>query len=151
MQYQINTLKKSRTFTLKLIENLSIEQLNKIPNGFKNNIAWNITHLVVTQQLLCYKLSGLECLVSKEMILNFQKGSSPSYTVTKEEFEIIKKLFVQLPDEFLSDYSKGKFKNFNAYTTSVQVTLNNVEEAVFFNAYHEGIHLGVVLQLLKFV
>ena len=151
MQKRFDTLLKSRQLTLKVIENLTNEQLNKIPAGFKNNIAWNVAHLLVSQQLLCYKFSGLECLVSAEMIENFQKGSAPKYKVTKENFKTIKEQFLQLPVKLDEDYSKGIFKNYTEYTTSVNVTLSNIEDAIDFNLFHEGIHLGVILQLAKFV
>ena len=151
MQKQFDVLKKSRQLTLKAIDNCTIEQLNKIPPGFKNNIAWNITHLLVSQQLLCYKLSGLDCLVSEEMITNFQKGTSPTFTLSETEFDLIKKQFTELPDKMEEDYSKGIFKNYFEYKTSVDVTLKNIEDGIIFNLYHEGIHLGIILQLLKFV
>ena len=151
MQKQLETLLKTRQLLLKLIENLTTDQLNKIPPGFKNNIAWNIAHLAVTQQLLCYKLSGLNCLVSDEMIVNFQKGTVPNYTVSKEEFETIKEQFLQLPLKLKEDYDKGIFKNYDEYTTSVNITLNSIEDAIMFNTYHEGIHLGIILQLMKFI
>ncbi len=151
MQKRFDTLLKSRQLTLKVIENLTNEQLNKIPAGFKNNIAWNVAHLLVSQQLLCYKFSGLECLVSAEMIENFQKGSAPKYKVTKENFKTIKEQFLQLPVKLDEDYSKGIFKNYTEYTTSVNVSLCNIEDAIDFNLFHEGIHLGVILQLVKFV
>ena len=151
MQKQLEMLKKSRQLTLKAIENCNIEQLNKIPEGFKNNIAWNITHLVVTQQLLCYKLAGLDCLISEEKINNFQKGTAPTYIISNEEFEIIKKQFLELPEKLKEDYSKGTFKNYIEYKTSVDITLNNIEDGIVFNLYHEGIHLGIILQLLKFI
>jgi hypothetical protein len=151
MQNQIETLLQTRKFLLKLTENLTNKQLNKIPAGFKNNIAWNIAHLLVTQQLLCYKLSGLPCLVSEEMIENFQKGSMPNYEVSEIEMQKIKKQFIELPILLKEDYSNGIFKNYNPYTTSVNVTLNTVDEAIAFNLYHEGIHLGIILQLLKFI
>jgi len=125
--------------------------LNKIPSGFKNNIAWNVAHLLVTQQLLCYKLSGLKCAISNEMVEKFQKGSAPNYTISEEEFEIIKRQFLQFPIMLNEDYKHGAFKNYSEYTTSVNVTLNSIDDAIDFNLYHEGIHLGVILQLLKFV
>lgn len=151
MQKQFDILLKSRQLTLNIIKNLTNEQLNTIPKGFNNNIAWNIAHLLVTQQLLCYKLSGLDCLVSNEMISNFQKGSAPNYTISDEEFTVIKKQFLQFPVTLAEDYSKGIFKNYTEYTTSVKVTLYTIEDGIDFNLYHEGIHLGVILQLLKFV
>ena len=151
MQKRFDTLLKSRQLTLKVIRNLTNEQLNKIPSGFKNNIAWNVAHLLVTQQLLCYKFSGLECMVSNEMIENFKKGSAPKYKVTNEDIETIKEQFLKLPVKLDEDYSKGIFKNYTEYTTSVNVTLSNIEDAIDFNLLHEGIHLGVILQLVKFV
>lgn len=151
MQKKFDDLLQTRKFLLKITESLTNEQLNTIPEGFKNNIAWNIAHLVVTQQLLCYKLSGIKCLVSEEMITNYQKGSVPNHQVSKEEFDTIKTLFLELPVQLEKDYCMGVFKNYNTYTTSIGVTLNSVDEAIPFNLYHEGIHLGVVLQLLKFI
>ena len=151
MQKHFDILIKTRQLLLKITENLSMEQLNKIPQGFKNNIAWNIAHLTVTQQLLCYKLSGLNCLVSEEMIAGFQKGTAPNQPISKEEFELIKAQFLQLPLQLEEDYNKGIFKNYSEYKTSVNITLNSVEDAIMFNSYHEGIHLGIILQLMKFV
>ncbi|MFZ2284417.1 MAG: DinB family protein [Lutibacter sp.] len=151
MQKHFDILIKTRQLLLKISEHLSMEQLNKIPQGFKNNIAWNIAHLAVTQQLLCYKLSGLNCLVSEEMIAGFQKGTAPNQPISKEEFQAIKAQFLQLPLQLEEDYNKGIFKNYSEYKTSVNITLNSVEDAIMFNTYHEGIHLGIILQLMKFV
>lgn len=151
MQKQFDTLKKSRQLILKVIKGLTIEQLNKIPEGFNNNIAWNVAHLLVTQQLLCYKLAGLDCLVSDKMITNFQKGTAPTYIISESEFEIIKEQFLYLPNKLKEDYSTNLFKNYSEYKTSVDVTLNSIEDGVVFNLYHEGIHLGIILQLVKFV
>lgn len=151
MQKKFEDLLQTRKFLISKIENLSVEELNKIPNGFKNNIAWNFTHLLVTQQLLCYKSSGLKCLISDEVIENFQKGSSPSSKVSLEEFAKNKDLFLQLPKKLEEDYNAGIFKDYTPYTTSIGVSLNSVEEAISFNLYHEGIHLGIILQLLKFI
>ncbi len=151
MQKHFEILKLSRQYIFKNIESLSIEQFNKIPDGFKNNIVWNIAHLVVTQQLLCYKLSGLECAVSEEMIEKFQNGTAPSLPVSKEEFESISAQFLSLPEKLEQDFTKGIFKNYNEYTLSTQLTLNSIDDAIIFNTYHEGIHLGIILQLLKLV
>ena len=50
MNDQIETIRKTRSFLLDYIKELNIEQLNKIPAGFNNNIAWNLGHLVAAQQ-----------------------------------------------------------------------------------------------------
>ena len=149
MKHNFESLQKGRILMLKLIEGLTIEQLNTIPEGSKNNIAWNVAHLVVTQQLLCYKLSGLPCLISEEMIDLYRKGTAPTKDVTAEEFETIKELLLSLPAQFEKDFNAGLFVNYSEYTTSVNVTLSDIESAATFNLYHEGIHLGAVLGLRK--
>jgi hypothetical protein len=151
MEHQFGNLRKGRALMLKVIDGLTMEQLNKIPEGFKNNIAWNIAHLVVTPQLLCYRLSGVDCLISEEMIEAYKKGAAPTKDMTAEEFEAIKELFISLPVKMEEDYNVGLFKEYNLYETSVGVTLASIEDALSFNLFHEGIHLGILLGMKKLV
>ncbi|WBX76509.1 DinB family protein [Tenacibaculum ovolyticum] len=151
MNTQFEILKKSRELILKKIENLSIEQLHLIPDGFKNNIAWNVAHLVVTQQLLHYKLSGLNCLASDELIEGYKKGTLPTDIFSEEEFEEVKELLIGLPDTLKEDYEAGIFTEFTTYETSLGFVLDSVETAIAFNNLHEGIHLGTIMALTKLV
>jgi hypothetical protein len=151
MNIPLTHLGKARALFLKIIEGLTLEQVNAIPKGHRNSIAWNLAHLVVTQQLLCYKLSGLPCAVPEDMIQRFQKGTVPSKALSQQNFEEIKSLFVDLPLALEKDLEAGVFKNYTPYTTSVGIVLSNIEEALSFNAFHEGIHLGVVLSMKKLV
>ena len=95
MEKQFEILKASRIIILKVIENLSLEQINKIPTGFKNNIAWNVAHLLVTHQLLLYKLSGLPIAISDEMVKKYTKGSAPESDIIQQELEQIKEQFLR--------------------------------------------------------
>ncbi len=151
MEKQFEILKANRLIILKVIENLSLEQLNKIPEGFRNNIAWNVAHLAVIQQLLCYKLSGLKITVSEEMVEKYQKGTSPKSDMTQQELETIKTLFLTQVDTFKEDYNNNVFKTYNSYPTSANVILNNISDAIEFNNFHEGIHLGYILALKNLV
>ncbi len=151
MLKHFDTLKKSRELILKIIKDLTIDQLNTIPSGFKNNIVWNVAHLVVTQQLLCYRLSGVNCLVSNEMIDTYRKGTAPTNPISVAEFETIKTLLSTLPNRLEEDYNAKLFKSYNEYTTSANVSLNSIDDAVVFNTFHEGVHLGIILQLKKLV
>ncbi len=151
MEKQFEILKANRNIILKVIENLSLEQLNKIPEGFRNNIAWNVAHLAVIQQFLCYKLSGLKITVSEEMVEKYQKGTSPKSDMTQQELETIKTLFLTQVDTFKEDYNNNVFKTYNSYPTSANVILNNISDAIEFNNFHEGIHLGYILALKNLV
>ncbi|WP_273273963.1 DinB family protein [Maribacter polysiphoniae] len=125
------------------------ELLLKIPSGYRNNIWWNIAHVVVTQQLLVYKLSGLDMKVADQLVDKFRKGTVPDGKATEEELDAIKGFLFSSIEWTQEDYENGVFKNFNEYTTSANVTLKNVEDAIAFNLFHEGLHLGVVLSLEK--
>jgi len=151
MEKQFEILKANRVLILRLIENLSLEQLNKIPQGFNNNIAWNLAHLAVTQQLLCYQNSGLPVLVSEEMIEAYKKGTTPKRNISQEELEHIKEQFLGLPDIFEEDFKANLFESYQSYTTSAHVTLNSIQDAFEFNNFHEGIHLGSIMSLKKHV
>lgn len=151
MKNQIEVLKVTRQLICKLIQDLSLEQLHLIPDGFNNNIAWNVSHLVVTQQLLHYKLSGLDCLVPDELIDNYRKGTKPSENFTQEEWEEILELFLGLPETFEEDFNEGIFVGYNEYKTSSGFIIKNIKDAIAYNTHHEGIHLGSILALKKFV
>ncbi len=151
MNIQLEVLQKSRELILQLIKDLTLEQVHIIPEGFNNNIAWNIAHLVVTQQLLHYKLSGLQCLIPDDLIENYRKGTKPSKPFSEEEFLEVKELLIGLPGTLKEDYASGIFQNYTEYATSTGYVLSSFEKAVAFNNLHEGIHLGVIMALKKLV
>lgn len=151
MKTQFDILRKSRELVVKELEGLSMDQIHKIPEGFKNNIAWNVSHLVVTQQLLHYKLSGLNCLCTDELIEAHRKGTAPTKTFTEEEFEEVLELLLGLPDTLQEDYEAGIFENYTEYPTSTGFTLTSIENAISFNNFHEGIHYGIIRSIKKFL
>nr|WP_298989751.1 DinB family protein [uncultured Polaribacter sp.] len=151
MKTQFDILRKSRELVVKELEGLSMDQIHKIPEGFKNNIAWNVAHLVVTQQLLHYKLSGLNCLCTDELIESHRKGTAPTKTFTEEEFEEVVELLLGLPDTLQEDYEAGIFENYTEYPTSTGFTLTSIENAIPFNNFHEGIHYGIIRSIKKFL
>lgn len=147
----IELLKTTRVALLKTVENLSDEQLIKIPAGFNNNILWNLAHLAVTQQALNYKLSGLPTYVSEQLMEENKKGSSPSSWSKVPDVKFIKEQLIELPEILGRDYEAGKFKQFNNYMTSAGYELKNIDDSILFNNFHEGIHLGSVMALKKLV
>ena len=149
MKTQFNILRKSRELVLNELEGLSLEQIHKIPEGFKNNIAWNVAHLVVTQQLLQYKLSGLDCLCSDDLIDGYRKGTFPDKVFTEDEFEEVKDLLIGLPDTLEEDFNSNIFKDYIEYPTSTGYVITSIESAISFNNFHEGIHYGVIRSIKK--
>ncbi len=147
----INITLQNRKILYKILTGTPRETLLKVPEGYRNNIWWNIAHIVVIQQRLVYKLSNLELRIDDELAEKFKKGTVPNGKATDEEIDKVKAYLFTTVEWVQEDYIKGRFKNYNEYTTSTKVILNNVEDALTFNLYHEGIHLGVILSLLKAV
>ena len=133
-----------RAAFLKNVEGLTLEQLLFIPAGFRNNILWHLGHVVATQQSLHYKLSGLPLLVSEEFMENFRSGTSPEKWTATPDVDEVKRLLVSLPEQLAADYEAGKFKEYQGFTSRTGVYCEEVEAAVEFNLFHEGIHLGTI-------
>ena len=149
MDWALDITLKNRTLLKSFIENHTLEQLNKVPEGFNNNIIWNIAHTIVTQQLLVYKLSGLPMLISDEMVADYQKGTKTERVVSQTEIDAINGLLFSTLEKTKEDYSNKIFKTYTAYTTSTKSTITKIEDALAFNNFHEGIHLGYILALRK--
>ena len=150
MDFTFKVLNNTRAIFNKILINNSLEDLNKIPTGFNNNIIWNIAHVIVSEQLLAYKLSGLESVLSDEMINKYRKDTKPECDVLEEEVKEIQALLFSTIEKTKQDYNNGIFKNYNTYTVSTTGnTLSNIDEALQFVAIHEGLHYGYVLALLK--
>ncbi|MFK8045126.1 MAG: DinB family protein [Crocinitomicaceae bacterium] len=145
----ISHLEIGRKTCLKLIANVPHEQLVKIPQGFNNSIMWNVAHLLVTQQLLNYKLSGLPLHISDKLVSDFGKGSAARNDYSVESWQDILLLFLEMPRKLKSDYESGLFKNFKEYPTSFGVTLNTIEDSIAFNGIHEGLHIGYIMALKR--
>lgn len=133
------------------LDDFSLEQLNKIPEGFSNNLFWNVAHVVVTQQLLVYKLSGLPMLVSDELVEKYKKGTKPEQPATQAEVDEIKSLLFDCIDQTQADFGSGLFTQFSEYPTSSGFVLKSVKDALAYNNYHEGLHLGILMSLKKLV
>lgn len=150
MQFSFDVLSNIRAISQKHIENNSLEVLNKIPEGFNNNIIWNIAHIMVTTQVLAYKLSGLPLSISDDMVAKYKKDSKPEGDVSQTEVNEIKDLLVSTATQLEADYKNGLFVNYTEYTVSTTGnTLKNIDDVLHFNLLHEGMHLGYIMALSR--
>jgi len=141
----------SRGLYQNFLDNYSLEQLNTIPPGMSNNLIWNIGHVIVSQQKLVYALSGLPMHILDSLFEKYQNGSRPDGKTTQTEVDEIKKLLSEMVEKTKSDFEAGVFKEFHPYQTKTGFHLGTWKEAMEFNNYHEGIHLGIMLQIKKFL
>lgn len=148
--FEVNRV--SRQNILKLIEGLSVAQLNKIPEGYKNNIIWHVGHLIATQQLLIYRLSNTEVLITENIIDEFRKGTKPEKQYSEDDIKELKSMFIEVIHRTEQDYNYDVMNTYEEdYPTSYGIVLKNVDDAVRFNNIHEGLHLGYIMAMRKLV
>jgi hypothetical protein len=136
---------------LKLVDSLTIEQLNKIPEGYSNNIAWNFGHIIASQQTLCYVRAGLEARMPVELINKYKIGSKPEGFIDAAEIETLKGYLLSLIDVLKKDISDNAFQAYQPIKTSVGLDFNNVDEVVPYFMQHDSMHLGYAMAMKKVV
>lgn len=146
---QIEVLRITRNNILKLANNFTLEELNRIPEGFNNNLMWNLGHVLVTQQLLCYGLSSLPMAFEQDVIDSFRKGSKPEGDVDEASYLHFREMAHRTIKQLEQDLEAKRFQKFREYPTSYGVTLHNIESAIQFNNLHEAMHLGTMIALTR--
>lgn len=141
----------TRKSLLKIMESLREEQLQAIPEGFKNSIFWNIAHLLVTPQLIWYKRCGQAMRINEDFIARYAKGSVPSEVIPVGDIAYVKENLLTSINLAIEDLEKGVFQNYEPYMTSTGIELDSIEKAMEFSSFHDGIHLGIVLSQRKLV
>jgi len=149
MEELMKTWKTCREKHLEFLENYPLELLNRIPDGFKNNLIWNIGHIIAAQQGLVYKQSELPMRIPEEVYEKYRSGTVPDGKATEEERQELKHLLISAIEQTENDLRNGIFQKYNERTTGTGFHLANLEAALIFNNVHEGIHLGYMMAMRK--
>jgi len=144
MEKIFNFIIDTRKAFIQLLDGLSIEELNQIPEGFNNNIIWNFGHIVVSTQTLSYVRTGIWPDSSRvKFVEAYKKGSKPTYFVDASEVEALKELSITSIQKIEEDYNKGIFKNIESYSTATYgVLLHDIEAVLVTSIGHDNFHFG---------
>lgn len=142
---------QNRKALKKILDFHTLDQINLIPNGFNNNILWNCAHVIAVQQMLTYGLNNLPFGIPKEFVFRFMPGTKPDIVYDTAFVDEVKSLLFTSFEQFQSDIVENKFVAFNPFMTALKFEINDIEKAVAFNQYHESLHMGHILNLMKFV
>ncbi len=149
MKNVFDTLRITRRALWDLLDGHSLATINYVPGGFNNNLLWNFAHVVVSQQLLVYRPSGLPLCVEDQLVEKFRRGTKPDGKSTSTEVEHIRQLGFSTIDQMEADYNAGKFTAFELVTTGIGARLETVEDAIRFVNVHDGMHLGYSMALKR--
>lgn len=151
MEKQFEILKSTRKYLLNFIADLTIDELNEIPPGFNNNIIWNLAHMVAAQQGVCYMRGGLDLKIDQQLFQSYKPETRPETRVEQQEVASIKAQLLSTIEQLEADYYNNTFAEYNSWTNRYGVLNNNVEDAINFLIFHEGLHLGYIMSLKKLV
>jgi hypothetical protein len=147
----IKAWKTSRKIYMDFFDKYSLEQMNIVPDKFSNNIIWNIGHIIAAQQSLVYRTSNLPMNITDEYFDRYKPGTKPTGFVSQNEVNEIKSLLISMIDQTGTDLANGKFVSFTERNTITGFHLGNLQDALVFNNYHEGLHMGYIKSIGRFV
>jgi hypothetical protein len=151
-EFAFKYIRKNRELFLQLVNGLNIEQLNKIPDGFRNNIVWNFGHIIVSTQNLCYLRSNVEPDIEIPYKAKYGKDSKSESFITQEELDILKEQLVSTIDKIENDLKAGIFKNITPYSTATyKHEMHSIEEILTCTLAHDSMHFGYALAQRKLV
>ena len=145
MNYHFLAHRQVRENLQEILRKTSLEELTMIPDGFNNNIFWNIAHCVATQQLLHYYLSGNEFVIDTVWIENYKKGMFSNLDISQEDVQNLDFILIETSKVLVKNYDEGIFSDYRPYSTSFGLDLKKIQDAIIFNNMHESLHYGYVM------
>ncbi|WP_410768804.1 DinB family protein [Fontibacillus sp. BL9] len=146
--FLFNQLAFVRGQTLKLLDGVTEELADRIPEGFRNTIRWNLGHIYVVCERFAFKHLNLPQQLPNGFKEQFENGTSPSIQPVSFPIPTLPELEILLKEQ------QDRIRNALAhrlqekivppYTTSAGMTLETPEQFLSFNLYHEGMHLSVI-------
>jgi hypothetical protein len=151
MQEQFDIIELSQQNLIKTLDSLSLEQINKIPQGYNNNLVWHLAHVVASFQMLCYFRAGLKMPLDQLFVDMYKVGTKPESPVTAEQYATIKIYAEEGLNKLKADYKAGVFNTFKSYQTTTGLQVNSFEFAITYVVYHYGMHTGTAAGIKKLV
>ncbi|RAJ77538.1 DinB family protein [Chitinophaga dinghuensis] len=151
MKHAITIIRNFRSQALQLFDTYSEEQLNQVPEGFNNNILWNLGHLIASDQQIWYMASNHPLRIDKPFIDTFRRGTKPEQPYDAATIQQVKNFMIQPIDDFVADYNTGMFSEYNTWTPLVGGPVTSLDEAIAFSAFHHGLHASAINRIRKFI
>lgn len=141
-----------RQATLKAVENLSESQISVVPEGFNNNILWNLGHIYLVQERFVYQIPQKAAQIPNGFLELFGQGTKPSEwnvqpPALSEVLQVLKEQPTRIK-EMLKDHLRDELPK--PFTLPSGLTFNTIGELLTFSMYHEGMHVQTIKMLKRF-
>ncbi|WP_238188491.1 DinB family protein [Paenibacillus sp. L3-i20] len=140
--YLFGQLAFVRKGTLKLLDGVTEDNADRIPDGFRNTIRWQYGHIYVVQERFAFQYIGLPQQLPAGFKERYEYGTSPLTTTATDAVPTLQELEWMLNEqqeriyEALANRLQEKLV---PYTTSTGITLSTPEQFLSLSLYHEGL------------
>lgn len=141
----IKQFARTRQTLIKTLEGVAEESVKMIPEGFNNNILWQVGHILNTGELFLFK--GQRNLPANYREL-FGPGSSPAIWST--DVPSLETLLAQLQEQ-ADRIQKINVEGFAELLEKSFIGNNTVGELAAMGAFHEALHVGQIQMLKRLV
>lgn len=135
-----------RGYLLK-VGNVTEDEGEIVPKGFKNNIRWNLGHVYTEQYMWIKTLINEEVDIPEQFNEWFGWGTSPknftNETPSLEELRTLLKKQLGKIKETYDDRLEEVFPQTEVWG------MTTIEQVLLWTSFHEGMHLQAILDLKK--
>jgi hypothetical protein len=149
MTLLLNHGRMIRSFMLPKFIDLPPEEWLRIPQGYSNNILWNIGHLSTLADRVIFGLSELPTFFSRKEMKGLMKDTSPSDWKESPDLAKIKEYFLSYYTRIETATHQQAFQKFLAFPLGDHLYIDSALEAVRFALCHEACHLGIISGIVK--
>lgn len=138
----LTLLEDKRARLLALTTNLSVEQYNSIPDGFNNNIIWNMGHTLAVAENYLYSKNGLPRPAHVISLAEYERGTRPILPLSAYQIDQIRTLLAE-PVNFSVEIGDQQAKSNDAAVFMIS------EKSVNFVLFHDDYHYNSILAILS--
>jgi hypothetical protein len=135
---------------LNTVKDLSEEEAQVIPEGFNNNILWNLGHLYVSQEYFAFGIANEPTKAPESFALFFGRNTKPAtWTDQPPTLLEVVNLLEEQPNR-IREQLENRLDEIIANPFSIPgLTLKTFDELLAFTLFHQGGHLQALKSLIK--
>lgn len=141
-------LEDYRIGLLSLLEDLTEEKADVVPERFNNNIRWNLGHVFLDQYLWIQHLTKETQPIPEGFQEWFGFGTSPkSWSTTPPSLKELTQLLKEQPNDIKERFSGRLEEEF----PSTESGMHTIAQVLVRTIYHEGMHMETIKLLRRFI
>lgn len=143
-----NQLNTYRQETLQLVENITEVEADIIPEGFNNNIRWNLGHIYLDQYLWIQAVTKEKSEEASKLNQWFGFGTSPGdFTAETPSLHELKELLQHQITNIKEKYQDRLEEEFQP----TEMGMHTIEQVLTRTIYHEALHTAAIQYIKRFI